>query len=70
MVTEVAIDAQGNCQLRLRQETYKLLVGPVINVSEKLRNFKAFYQNMQKQQEQKQFKKIDLRFNNQVVATE
>jgi cell division protein FtsQ len=70
MVTEVAVDAQGNCQLRLRQETYKLLVGPVINVSEKLRNFKAFYQNMQKQQEQKQFKKIDLRFNNQVVATE
>jgi hypothetical protein len=39
-------------------------------VAVKLRNFKAFYQNMQKQQEQKQFNKIDLRFNNQVVATE
>lgn len=70
MVTEVAVDAQGNCQLRLRQETYKLLLGPVSDVSEKLRNFKAFYQNMQENPEQKQFKKIDLRFNNQVVATE
>jgi cell division protein FtsQ len=70
MVTEVAVDAQGNCQLRLRQETYKLLLGPVSDVSNKLRNFKAFYQNMRDQQEQRQFKIIDLRFNNQVVATE
>ena len=70
MVTEVAVDARGNCQLRLRQETYKLLLGPVSDVSEKLRNFKAFYQNMLEEQEQKQFKIIDLRFNNQVVATE
>ena len=70
MLTEVAVDAQGNCQLRLRQETYKLLLGPVSDVSNKLRNFKAFYQNMRDQQEQRQFKIIDLRFNNQVVATE
>ncbi len=70
MVTEIAVDAHGNCQLRLRQETYKLLLGPVTDVSKKLRNFKAFYQNMQKQSEPKQYEKIDLRFNNQVVATE
>jgi len=70
MITEVAVDAQGNIQLELRQEKYKLLLGPVSNVTEKVRNFKAFYQNMRKDQEQKQFKKVDLRFNNQVVATE
>ena len=70
MVTEVAVDVQGNCQIKLRQEEYKLLLGPVSDVTEKFRNFKAFYQNMLKEQEQKQFKKVDLRFNNQVVATE
>lgn len=70
MVTEVAVDVQGNCQIKLRQEEYKLLLGPVSDVTEKFRNFKAFYQNMRKEQEQKQFKKVDLRFNNQVVATE
>jgi len=70
MVTEVTVDADGNFELRLRQVTYSLLLGPVNDVAVKLRNFKAFYQNMQKQQEQKQFNKIDLRFNNQVVATE
>jgi len=70
MVTEVTVDADGNFELRLRQVTFSLLLGPVNDVAVKLRNFKAFYQNMQKQQEQKQFNKIDLRFNNQVVATE
>ncbi len=70
MVTEVTVDADGNFELRLRQVTYSLLLGPVNDVAVKLRNFKAFYQNMQKQQEQKQYNKIDLRFNNQVVATE
>ena len=70
MITEVAVDAQGNILLELRQEKYKLLLGPVSDVTEKFRNFKAFYQNMRKEQEQKQFKKVDLRFNNQVVATE
>ncbi len=70
MVTEVTVDADGNFELRLRQVTYSLLLCPVNDVAVKLRNFKAFYQNMQKQQEQKQYNKIDLRFNNQVVATE
>jgi len=69
MITEIAVDENANFQLSLKQEKYKLLLGPAIDVVEKLTNFKAFYQNMRQNSEQEQFKKVDLRFNNQVVAT-
>jgi cell division protein FtsQ len=68
MITEIVVDENANFQLSLKQEKYKLLLGPAVDVAEKLTNFKAFYQNMRVNSEQEQFKKVDLRFNSQVVA--
>ena len=69
-ITEVAVKEDGTFELRLRHENYFLCLGPSTDLTRKLRNFKAFYQSMEGDSEQMKYKKIDLRFNNQVVATE
>jgi cell division protein FtsQ len=69
-ITEVAVKEDGTFELRLRHENYFLCLGQSTDLTRKLRNFKAFYQSMAGDPKQMKYKKIDLRFNNQVVATE
>ena len=70
MVTEVDVNTDGTFDIILRRKGYYLSLGQSTNLTKKLRNFKAFYKSMQVEKRHKEYKKIDLRFNNQVVATE
>lgn len=59
----------GNYELELRIDTFKLIVGKIENLDNKIRNFKAFYQKALRDKSLELYKKVSLQFSNQVVCT-
>ena len=68
-LVNIAVGADGEMVLELREADFDIILGPVERVEEKLKNFKAFYQKLVQTEEFKGYRIIDLRYNNQVVAT-
>ena len=68
-LVSITVGRDGQMVLGLRDTDFAIVLGPVVRVQEKLKNFKAFYQKLAQTEELKGYKNIDLRYNNQVVAT-
>ena len=68
-LVSITVGRDGQMVLGLRDTDFAIVLGPVVRVQEKLKNFKAFYQKLDQTEELKGYKNIDLRYNNQVVAT-
>ena len=68
-LVSITVGQDGQMVLGLRDTDFAIVLGPVVRVQEKLKNFKAFYQKLAQTEELKGYKNIDLRYNNQVVAT-
>ena len=68
-LVSITVGRDGQMVLGLRDSDFAIVLGPVVRVQEKLKNFKAFYQKLAQTEELKGYKNIDLRYNNQVVAT-
>ena len=56
-------------ELMLRKDDFKIVFGTTNNMEKKFRNFKAFYIKAQKDGILKNYQKVDLRYNNQVICT-
>jgi len=68
-LVSITVGRDGQMVIGLRDTDFAIVLGPVVRVQEKLKNFKAFYQKLAQTEELKGYKNIDLRYNNQVVAT-
>ena len=68
-LVSITVGRDGQMVIGLRDTDFAIVLGPVVRVQEKLNNFKAFYQKLAQTEELKGYKNIDLRYNNQVVAT-
>ncbi|WP_271782643.1 cell division protein FtsQ/DivIB [Aquimarina algiphila] len=68
-VVGVYLGADGNYELELRVYRFKLIVGKIENLNNKIKNFKAFYQKALRDKSLKSYKKVSLQFSNQVVCT-
>lgn len=60
---------ESGYDLRLRTDDFTVILGNTDNLEQKVVNFKAFYQKARKDQSLGTYKKVDLRFNDQVVCT-
>ncbi|GAA4277172.1 hypothetical protein [Aquimarina mytili] len=60
---------KGHYELELRVYSFRVVIGKVENLENKVRNFKAFYQKALKDQSLDKYKKVSLQFSNQVVCT-
>lgn len=68
-ITGIRREENGLYKLHLRQLDCVLIFGPAQEMDRKFNNFKAFYQKAMKDNKLNTFKKVDLQFGNQVVAT-
>jgi cell division protein FtsQ len=68
-VTEIAIDENNQFSLYMRTYDFKVVVGTLENLNEKMKNFKAFYQKAKKDKLLDTYKTVNLQFNRQVVCT-
>ncbi|TSE09984.1 cell division protein FtsQ/DivIB [Aquimarina algiphila] len=68
-VVGVYLGADGNYELELRVYRFKLIVGKIENLNNKIKNFKAFYQKALRDKSLESYKKVSLQFSNQVVCT-
>ena len=68
-VTDISIDKNNEISLQIRNSDFKVLVGDLNNLDKKMKNFKAFYQKAYKDGILKNYKKVNLQYNNQVVCT-
>ncbi len=68
-VVGVYLGVEGNYELELRVYTFKLIIGKIENLDNKIRNFKAFYQKALRDKSLESYKKVSLQFSNQVVCT-
>ena len=68
-VTDISIDINNEISLQIRNSDFKVLVGDLNNLDQKMRNFKAFYQKAYKDGILKNYKKVNLQYNNQVICT-
>lgn len=59
----------GFYDLRMRQMDFVISLGTIKNMDKKFSNFKAFYQKAMKDKKLDAYKKVNLRFGNQVVST-
>lgn len=59
----------GVYQLSIRELDFVVVLGKVKNLERKFKNFKAFYQQAMKDKKLNTYKKVNLRFGNQVVCT-
>ena len=67
-ITGVNISASGNVILTNRSYKYKIVFGKPINVENKLKNYKAFFQHAIKDTLIESYKEINLMFTQQVVC--
>jgi len=65
----VKVLSKGGLELKNRGFDFDIHFGNPLNGKEKFKNYKAFLQKAVKDSSIYQYKKIDLRFNNQVVCT-
>ena len=68
-VTDISIDINNEISLQIRNSDFKVLVGDLNNLDKKMKNFKAFYQKAYKDGILKNYKKVNLQYNNQVICT-
>jgi cell division protein FtsQ len=66
--TEILIDSSSNFSIKLRDHTFKILIGQLNNLDLKIKNFKAFYINASANQILNKYSVINLQFDNQVVC--
>lgn len=67
-VTDVLVH-QNQFELRVRGEKFKVIVGGVNQLQDKIDNFKAFYQKAVKDKTLAMYSKVNLKYNHQVVCT-
>lgn len=59
----------GTLKMRIRKQDFTVLFGTTDNAALKFQNYKAFYQKIKQDSMLANYKTVDLRFGNQVVAT-
>ncbi len=62
-------NANGEIELELRKMNFNVLFGQIENVDKKFQNFKAFYKKTKQDSTLLEYKKVNLKFDNQVIAT-
>ena len=67
-ITGASITASGNVVLTNRSYDYKIVFGKPINVENKLKNYKAFFQHAIKDTLIESYKEVNLMFTQQVVC--
>jgi cell division protein FtsQ len=65
----VALDANEDLQMTNRNFDYQIEFGKMVHVEKKFKNYKAFFQKAVLDSSLYKYKKINLRFNHQVVCT-
>lgn len=68
-VVSIFRNMKGTYELETRVYDFRVVLGKVENIEEKVKNFKAFYQKAHKDKSLDRYKKVSLQFNNQVVCT-
>ncbi len=68
-VVGVYKNIKNQYELELRVYSFRVVVGKVENLNNKIKNFKAFYQKALGDQSLDKYKKVSLQFSNQVVCT-
>ncbi|MDA8572877.1 hypothetical protein N9K85_06220 [Flavobacteriaceae bacterium] len=68
-VTGIKVNDKDQFSLLVRTYDFEVVVGPLENLDEKMRNFKAFYQKAKKDKLLETYKIVNLQFNRQVVCT-
>ena len=66
--TDLIIDAQNQISMRMRDCSFEILIGDLNRLDQKITNFKAFYQKTKKDSLLKDYKQVNLKFNQQVVG--
>jgi len=65
----IHIESDKNIILRMRKNNFNVLFGKVTEVEKKIQNFKAFYNKTKQDSLLTSYSLVNLKFNNQVVAT-
>lgn len=68
-ITDILVDIDNQISLQIRNSDFEILVGDLNNLDQKMKNFKAFYQKAYKDGILKNYKKVNLQYNNQVICT-
>jgi len=68
-VTDILVATNNEISLKVRNVDFEVLVGDLNNLDQKMKNFKVFYQKAYKDGILKNYKKVNLQYNNQVVCT-
>ncbi len=68
-VIGIHVERDGNIILRMRKNEFNVLFGKVVEVEKKFQNFKAFYSKTRQDSLLTSYNLVNLKFNNQVVAT-
>jgi cell division protein FtsQ len=68
-IVGVELHPNGNFKLRNRVFDFEIDFGKAINIERKFANYKAFYQKAIEVESMQEYKKINLRFTEQVVCT-
>ena len=68
-ITGMRIENSGDVILQTRNYNYDILFGKTINIEAKFNNYKAFYQKAVSDSSINYYKKINLKFTQQVVCT-
>ena len=66
--TDLIIHADQQISMRLRDCSFEVLLGDLVHLDQKIKNFKAFYQKAKKDKLLKRYKAVNLKFNQQVVC--
>ncbi|HET7360429.1 MAG TPA: hypothetical protein VFI78_00680 [Salinimicrobium sp.] len=61
--------SHGVYQFQIRETDFVVILGKIKDLERKFKNFKAFYKQALKDKKLKAYKKVNLRFGNQVVCT-
>ena len=67
-ITDIFIDSENKISMSLRDCDFKVLVGDLNQLKQKIINFKAFYQIAKKENTLKKYKKVNLKFDKQVIG--
>ena len=68
-IVGVELDANNDLQMTNRNFDYQIEFGKMVHVEKKFKNYKAFFQKAVLDSSLYKYKKINLRFNHQVVCT-
>jgi len=68
-VVSIYQNHSGDYELGLRVYTFKIVIGKIEQLENKVKNFKAFYQKALKDKSLNKYKKVSLQYSNQVVCT-